>query len=1081
MPPFVARKRRASTPPSDGPSVKKPKTTGLSKAIGKPTGSSVQEKKKFIDSLAGSDDSSLSDADSDDFEDVMPSTAKGSGEEDSDSEEENMDWEDALQPTPSALALSTPAGAENLELTLGDRHETVSYMDGKKKGPSKLDRQKRLNAHRMHVQTLMFHNCIRNAWICDKETQEILVSQLPSQIQEVVKTWRRDCGSTLGTKQTYPKKVEGKDKIKKKTGARSRKKEQRDWGVPAERLESGTANLSHGDPTIRLLKYLAKYWQKKFHITAPGLRKQGYKPVRELQKEVASFRRDRHNPEDHGERVLSLKEFRQCAKRCEGSRDLGAQLFTALVRGLGVEARLVANLQPIGFGWNKNEEASPKRKNKTTEDKAEVVEASDAEMYEEAGSANKTRKGQTSSVLSNRKGKNVIQDGTKETPVDLSSDSELSEIVSESDDSLLEIVPPTKKKTKTKRYDRDLKFPIYWTEAISPISHKVIPVEPMFVAAPATTEEQLMEYEPRGSKAEKAKQVIAYVIAHSADGTAKDVTTRYLKRHVWPGKTKGMRVPPEKIPIYNKRGKVKRYEEYDWFKTVISGYKRRDDKRTPADDIEEATDLKPATVEKKTIKEGEESLQWYKQSADFCLERLLKREEALVPGAKSVKTFKSGKGDNAKEEPVFRRQDVVPCKTEESWHKEGRQPKPDAEPLKYAPYRAVTTSRKREVEELTRRNNGVKPMQGLYSKEQTEYIIPPPIVNGVIPKNKFGNMDCFVPRMVPKGAVHVPFRGLVKICKKLEIDYAEAVTGFEFGNRLAVPVIQGVIVAAEHEQTLIEAGEEEEAKRQLREDQKRQTLILGTWRKFLMGLRILEKMRNEYGTDELDHAKDAQNPFTNPNKVAGSRERNDEASAIDIQGGFVRDEDHDEVEESGFGGDLEVVDTRKNQYNSSLGGGFMTATSEEPSDKVFDRSLDDSGSSELSSQDEKLTDEGSADGNLSEPETAVPQRIRASKREKRDPGSGSLRRRSARTSGQRSKYFDSDSNDAINDQEGRTPEDDEVPEEDEEDNEDSLVSSSFRESTKKRTPKAKPLDHSKSPKRSPVKKGRGRGRPRKTI
>jgi len=34
-----------------------------------------------------------------------------------------------------------------------------------------------------------------------------------------------------------------------------------------------------------------------------------------------------------------------------GSRDLGAWLFTALLRGVGVEARLVCSLQPLQFGF----------------------------------------------------------------------------------------------------------------------------------------------------------------------------------------------------------------------------------------------------------------------------------------------------------------------------------------------------------------------------------------------------------------------------------------------------------------------------------------------------------------------------------------------------------------------------------------------------------------------------------------------------------------------------------------------------------------------------------------------------------
>lgn len=1007
----------------------------------------------------------------------MPAVNRKKGKDESEDDEE-VDWEDALKSDTKAVsAAPKPTLGGNLQLTLDDRDQVISYNDGRKKGPSKLDRQKRLDAHRMHVQFLMFHNTIRNGWACDKKTQEILVSQLPSQIQEVVEKWRRDCGGALES-QSQPPQVTHKGNGKNNASKKS-KQSQRDWGGTAERLEKGAINLSRGDPTIRLLQYLAKYWYRRFHVTAPGLRKIGHRSVRELQREVASFRNEKHDPEEHGERIISIKEFRQCATRCEGSRDIGAQLFTALVRGLGVDARFVASLQPTGFGWNKNEEALPKKKQKQALENLER-ETSDTDGeggVNSLGNAQPARRASKNDAKrSTRKARMEAQDGSKETPFDLYSDSELSDLGPNSDDSVEEITAPSKRKT-TRKLDRDLKFPIYWTEVISPVTYKVYPVDSMILAAPATNEEQLVAFEPRGSKAEKAKQVMAYVIAHSADGTAKEVTTRYLKGHMWPGKTKGVRVPPEKVPIYNKRGKVKRYEEYDWFKTVMSGYRRRDHQRKQVDDIEDATDLKPATVEKKVPKEGEESLQWYRQSAEFCLERLLRREEALIPGSKPVKAFKSGKADNAKEEPVFRRADVVPVKTEESWHKEGRHPKPDAQPIKYAPYRAVTTARKREIEDLTRRNNGVKPMQGLYSKDQTEYIIPPPIENGVIPKNQYGNIDCFVPRMVPKGAVHVPCRGLVKVCKKMEIDYAEAVTGFEFGNRMAVPVVQGVVVAAEYEEALLAAWEEEEEKRQIREDEKRQALILGTWRKYLMGLRILEKMRTEYGVDDAAQSRDSVNPFTNPNKVAAPQNLNnqdDDAAYEDTQGGFVReDESENEAQEDDFVGELEIIDDRKKQRNASFAEGFMTATSEEFSDKIFDNQHENTMSSELSSHGDELIKEAT-----SESEAALPKASRKRKKTPQALPKELSRRRSARTRRQKSKYFEASSDNDI-------AEDEEVPShgdaEDEARQYIELDTSQETKSARSRVSKAKePCTLKQSEKPSP-KKTRGRGRPRKTI
>lgn len=87
----------------------------------------------------------------------------------------------------------------------------------------------------------------------------------------------------------------------------------------------------------------------------------------------------------------------------------------------------------------------------------------------------------------------------------------------------------------------------------------------------------------------------------------------------------------------------------------------------------------------------------------------------------------------------------------------------------------------------------------------------------------------------------------MRICKRLEIDFAEAVVGFEFGHRMAVPVIQGVVIAQEHYEHLIEELEKYEAERARKEDEKRRRAALTTWRRFLMGLRIAERIQQDYG------------------------------------------------------------------------------------------------------------------------------------------------------------------------------------------------------------------------------------------
>ena len=53
----------------------------------------------------------------------------------------------------------------------------------------------------------------------------------------------------------------------------------------------------------------------------------------------------------------------------KGSRDFGAQLFTALLRALGVETRLIFSLQPLGYSFGKQEDAHRLERRKDNLDK----------------------------------------------------------------------------------------------------------------------------------------------------------------------------------------------------------------------------------------------------------------------------------------------------------------------------------------------------------------------------------------------------------------------------------------------------------------------------------------------------------------------------------------------------------------------------------------------------------------------------------------------------------------------------------------------------------------------------------------
>lgn len=1000
MPPVLSRKRLQSDSPKPEPP---PKRTRAPKALAPKlpprrikqsvfdappkVNRTLSQTKRFFE--GSDDDSDLSDAESsdDEFEDVPLNDAdtagvkaKGKDKEQSASESEESeedDWEDALGVQHHHTkhdAGPDPKISGDIALTLSAVPKAAfdSKPDGKK-GPSKILRQIRNATHCIHVQCLMFHNLMRNAWIEDKEVQKILVESLTSGCWREIEQYWRDAGVPDGlgravvqrkTQKSTETAREAKKKAKEASGtkgswkasgskgvkvydtpdsklSKQRKelarreyeatlardeiaevseRKQRDWGAKTKRVEPETPNMTHGDPLLRLLKYLSAYWKAKWRTTAPNLRKRGYLSPSTLQAEIDAWKEYGWHADSFGERIEGRDAFREMARKCEGSKDAGQQLFTALIRGLGIEARMVVSLQPVGFGFSQAEEGKPKNLEKL-KDLAKPEQSAGMSSVATKSTPLKPKKAGQKPISPQNRRKVVASSGSD------SESSGLSSVISIPSDT--EDDKSSKKKTKTRDYKDDLPYPTYWTEAISNLTHTPVSVSPLSrtIIASSAVPERYSDLYARGAAADKAKQVFAYLIAFSSDGTAKDVTTRYLPKRQWPGRTKGFRMPIERIPIHNKRGKVKRWEEWDWFKSVLRPFARAHDKRQPWDEVEDEGDLVPTEPEKKKTMDdegGKETLQGYKSSSEYVLERHLRREEALKPGAKIVRHFAvSKKGEDNKLEPVYLRKDIVNCKTTESWHKEGRETKPGQHPLKYVPMRAVTKTRKLEIEERERIEGG-KVQQGLYAKSQTNWIIPEPIKDGIIPVNAFNNIDVYVPTMVPQGAVHIPLRGTARVCRKLNINHAEACTGFEFGKQRAVPVITGVVVAEENEQLVIDAWEAEQAEKARKEAEKRQKFVLGLWKKFYSGLKIVQRMKDEYGEEMELPQKDLYAPVEKKEDTEWDVFQKHQGK--DFEGGFVR-------EGAGGGGFLteEVPEIRTfvHEDDDAMAGEFFVASQEE--------------------------------------------------------------------------------------------------------------------------------------------------------
>ena len=61
-----------------------------------------------------------------------------------------------------------------------------------------------------------------------------------------------------------------------------------------------------------------------------------------------------------------------------------------------------------------------------------------------------------------------------------------------------------------------------------------------------------------------------------------------------------------------------------------------------------------------------------------------------------------------------------------------------------------------------------------------------------------------------QGTVHLQMPRLAPICRKLGVDYAAAMTGFDIKGGRSVPIIDGVVVCKEVEASVLEAYLEEE-------------------------------------------------------------------------------------------------------------------------------------------------------------------------------------------------------------------------------------------------------------------------------
>ena len=348
--------------------------------------------------------------------------------------------------------------------------------------------------------------------------------------------------------------------------------------------------------------------------------------------------------------------------------------------------------------------------------------------------------------------------------------------------------------------------PTVWVEVYSKPYQHWLTVDPVRGFLKATG---LRNMEPHASQRQNK---LVYVVAFEEDGYARDVTARYTRQlH-----TRVARMRPSG-------------RHTDWWARVVRALHRP--QKLDRDAVEDVELQDQARREPMPTSAGA-----FKDHPVYVLERHLHRDQVIHPPHR-VGTFQG--------QPVYLRAHVVQLRSARQWYNVGRDVKPGEEPLKWTKQRSYTTTGKR-LEEQVRATTGEDAMEGLFAEFQTRLYSPPPVVDGHVPRNAFGNVDLFVPTMLPAGGTHVAHHLAARAAKQLNVSFADAVVGFEFRRFRSLPKLNGIVVPTASASLVWDAIRQLEAHEVQNERAKVQKRAWKNWDKLITALLVSRRVQDEY-------------------------------------------------------------------------------------------------------------------------------------------------------------------------------------------------------------------------------------------
>ncbi|RLN65950.1 hypothetical protein BBJ28_00017496 [Nothophytophthora sp. Chile5] len=322
----------------------------------------------------------------------------------------------------------------------------------------------------------------------------------------------------------------------------------------------------------------------------------------------------------------------------------------------------------------------------------------------------------------------------------------------------------------------------------------------------------------------------SYVVSIQDDGVIVDVTPRYASQ--W-SKSLELRLADS------------------WLKQVIQHFNQDTVRQrslshlttgplVTAEDADRLLADEKRKLQAMTLTEGmPTSVEGFRKHPTYCLERHLGQFECLHP-RKAVGLF-SG-------QPVFLRSHVYPAQSAFKWRRLGREVKASEreEPAKWHSRGGKSgNAANSDGSDDDGRPGGAS--MALFGLWQTVEIEPPAMVDGRVPKNKYGNIEVWSPAHIPRDALHLRLPRIEAVAQALGVDFAPAVVGFELRNGRTVPKTDGIVVAKVAGVLLLDAHAHKQQAAIDKAIRLNRQLALRRWAKLTRRLLLRRRLEEDYG------------------------------------------------------------------------------------------------------------------------------------------------------------------------------------------------------------------------------------------